>query len=126
MRKEEAKNALNLVIGNFSIKPYPVEVLFDSGATHLFIYARLVSKMQGTLTSGHSMLNIALPDGKMINYQELFADCPILIHSHELLTDLCRFKLIEFDIILDMDWLSKHQAQIDCLKLKITFEEIEG
>jgi len=49
------------------------------------------------------MLSIALPDGKMVNYQELFIDRPILIHSHECLADLYRFKLTEFDIILGMD-----------------------
>jgi len=34
-----------VVAGNFTIKTDPIEVLFDSGVTHSFIYARLVSKM---------------------------------------------------------------------------------
>jgi len=110
MRKEEAENAPNMVIGNFSIQTHPVEVLSDFGATHSFISARLVSKMQENLTSRHSMLSIALPDGKVVSCQELFVDCPILIHSYEFLADLYRFELTEFDIILGMDWLSKHQA----------------
>jgi len=36
---------------------------------------------------------------KMVNYQELFIDCLILIHNHEFLTSLYKFELIEFDII---------------------------
>ena len=119
MRKEEVEDAPNMVTGNFTITHH-VEVLFDSGVVHSFISARLVRKMQGTLMSRHSMLSIALPDGKMMNVQELFIDCPILIHSHDFLADLYRFELTEFDIILGMDCLSKHQAQIDCLKQKIT------
>ena len=120
MRKEEAENAPNVLIGNFTINTYPVEVLFDSSAMHSFISDRLVSKMQETLMSKHSMLSVALPDGKMVNCQELFIDYPILTHNHEFLADLYRFKPTEFDIILGMEWLSKHQGQIDCLKQEIT------
>ena len=94
------ENAPNIVTGNFSIQNHPVKVLLDSNATHSFISARLVSKMQGTLISRHSMLSVALPKGKMVNCQELFVDCPVLIHGCELLDDLYRFELIEFDIIL--------------------------
>ena len=46
--------------------------------------------------------------------------------QHELLADLYRFELNEFDIILGMDWLSKQQAQIDCLKQKITLRGPKG
>ena len=83
---------------------------------HSFISARLVTKMQGTLIFRPSMLSIVPPDGKMGNYQELFVDCPILIHSHEFVPDLYRFELSEFHIILGMNWLFKYQAQTDCLK----------
>jgi len=72
------------------------------------------------------MLSITLPDGKMVNCQELFVDYPILIHNHELLADLYRFELTEFDVILGMEWLSKHQAKIDCLKQNITLRRPKG
>jgi len=40
MRKEEVlEDAPNVEIGNFSIRTYPMEVLFDSGATYSFISA---------------------------------------------------------------------------------------
>ena len=61
-----------------------------------------------------------------MNCQELFVDCPILIYGSKLLADLYRFKLTEFDIILGMDWLSKHQAQIDCLKQNIILRGPKG
>jgi len=121
MTKEEVENVPNVVTPS---KPAPI--LFDSGATHSFTSTRLVRKMQGTLTSRHSILSIALPDGKVVNCQELFVDCPILVHNHEFLADLYRFELTEFDIILGMDWLSKHQAQIDCIKQKITLRGPKG
>jgi len=102
MSKEEAENAFNVVTGNFPIQTHPVKVLFDSGATHSFTSARLVRKMQGTLTSRPSILSIAPAKGKMVNCYELFVGCPILVHNHEFVADLYRFESTEFDIILVM------------------------
>jgi len=104
IRQEEAEDAPNVMTGNFIIKIYLAEVLFDFSATYSFISNRLVSKMQKTLMSRHSILSIALSDRKMVNCQELFIDYPILIHIHEFLADLYRFELTEFDNILGMNW----------------------
>jgi len=41
-KREEVENTPNTVTSNFSIKTHPVEVLFDSVATHSFIAAGLV------------------------------------------------------------------------------------
>jgi len=48
--------------------------------------------------------------------EELYEDCPIRMYGHGFLADLYRFKLTEYGAILRMDWLAKHQAQIDCPK----------
>jgi len=64
MTKEEVEDALNVMTGNFSIKTYPVEVLFDYGAIHSFIYAKLVSEIHRTLTSRHSMFSILFLMGR--------------------------------------------------------------
>jgi len=46
MRKEEAKDAPNVVTGTFSIRTQPVEVLFDLGATHSFISVKLIETFE--------------------------------------------------------------------------------
>jgi len=45
MRNEEAEDAHNVVTGIFSLLTQPVDVLFDSGATHSFISVRLVETL---------------------------------------------------------------------------------
>jgi len=120
MRKEEVEDAPNVITGNFSIRTHSVEILFDSGATHSFIYARLVETLWLVVTYRYSLSSIALSDGKVMSCRELFIDLPILIHGHDFLLNLYKFELTQFDIILGMNWLSKHQAHMDYLKLKIT------
>ena len=120
MRREEVEEALNMVTGNFSIRTHFVEFLFDFGAMHLFISARVVEMLWLVSMSRYSLLSITLLDGKVVDYRNLYIDCPIVIHGHGFLADLYKFELIEFDLILGMYWLSKHQAHINCLKRKIT------
>ena len=72
------------------------------------------------LTSRHSILSITLLDEKVVNCKELFISCPILIHRQEFLANLYKFELIEFNVILGIDFLSKYQAHIDWLNQIIT------
>ena len=46
----------------------------------------------------------------------MYKNCPIVIHDREFSVDLIALPFHEFDLILGMDWLSKHQAIIDCDK----------
>jgi len=50
-----------------------------------------------------SLLNIALLDRKMVNFQELFIDYSILIQGQDFLANLYKFELRKFDVILGMD-----------------------
>jgi len=45
MRKEEAKDASNVMIGTFSIQAQQMDILFDLGATHSFISVKLVETL---------------------------------------------------------------------------------
>ena len=41
-------------------------------------------------------------------------NCPVLIESIELLADLVLLDVMDFDVILGMDWLSQHFTTVDC------------
>ena len=46
----------------------------------------------------------------------VYKNCPLLVHDKEFSIDLIAFPFNEFDLILGMDWLSKHRAIVDCDK----------
>ena len=98
------------------LRTYPVKGLFDSDATHSFILGGLVETLLLVSTTRHSPLSMTLSDGKVVDYRDLYLDCPIKSIVMTFLVDLYKFELMEFNIILGMDWLSKHQTHIDCLK----------
>lgn len=49
-------------------------------------------------------------------------DCPISLEGKIIEADLIIFGLLGFDLILGMDWLSKHYAKIHCQRKEIVFD----
>ena len=46
----------------------------------------------------------------------MYKKCPLKVHDREFSVDLIALPFYEFDLILGMDWLSKHWAIVDCNK----------
>ncbi|XP_062075873.1 uncharacterized protein LOC133780001 [Humulus lupulus] len=46
---------------------------------------------------------------------------PISVEGREFLADLIELSIRDYDVILGMDWLSKHGATIDCRKKTVEF-----
>ena len=53
------------------------------------------------------------PLGHSVVVNKVYRDCAIRIREYEFLGDLIELSFREFDVILGMDWLSRHQAIID-------------
>ena len=77
MRKEEVEDTPNIVIGIFSMKTHPIEVLFDSSATHSFIFDGLIEILGLALVPKYSIICIGLSNKKAISCEELFMYYPI-------------------------------------------------
>ena len=50
----------------------------------------------------------------------MYRDCPIKIREYEFHGDLIELSFKEFDVILGMDWLSRHQVMVDCRMKRVT------
>ena len=61
-------------------------------------------------------MHVTSPLGHSVNVNIVYKNCPIIIHDREFSADLIVLPFCEFDLILGMDWLSKHRAIIDCDK----------
>ena len=58
------------------------------------------------------------PNSVVVN--RVYRDCPIRIREYEFPGDLIELSFREFDVILGMDWLSRHQVVVDCRMKRVT------
>ena len=61
-------------------------------------------------------LLVTSPPGHSVRVNHVYKNCPLLVHDREFSVDLIALPFHEFDLILGMDWLSKHRAIVDCDK----------
>jgi len=69
---------------------------------------------------------ISLPNGQAVECPILYKQVLIVIVEHEFTGNLIQFYMSEFNIILGMDWLTTHEANIDGRDLKVTLKDPEG
>ena len=103
-----------------SILGFEDSVLFDSGATHFFVsivFVRLSRLVVKTLETG---LAITTPVEKTVVCKCAIYECPVNICGRVLPTNLVVLLMFSYDIILGIDWLTRHSAVIDCARKQVT------
>jgi hypothetical protein len=107
------------VTGTTPILGFEASILFDSGSTHSLVsivFVRLSKLVVRTLEPG---LAITASVGKTVVYKSVVCDCPVSICGRVLLANLVVLLMFSYDIILRMDWLTRHLAVIDCTRKQV-------
>jgi hypothetical protein len=122
---EKAQEAKDVVLGTFLINSVPATVLFYSGASHSFITERFVTKHDVPRSFMKTHLLISSPNGEMKSTYV----CPqfnLKIGEIDFQADLVILTSSGIDVILGMDWLSKHDGIILCAKKSVLLTTPQG
>ncbi|XP_073041950.1 uncharacterized protein [Primulina eburnea] len=114
--QEEADNSNEVVTGTILLNKMRAYVLFDCGATHSFVSRRSPKKLKLEHDILSELLRVATPASKTIETHKVYRNCKICISKQTFEVELIQLNMVEFDIILGMDWLAKNHAIVDCQK----------
>ena len=95
------------------------KILFDLGATKSFISEDFLKNLNCEIQPLEKPLMIELANQDKIPVHKVYPHYEIDISGHLFPANLIPFQLGELDIILGMDWLSNHDARIDCKEKKV-------
>jgi hypothetical protein len=126
LSKQEADNTGTVITGTLSLQCVPVHVLFDSGASHSFISSSMARKLQLEPNPTPDAFAIGLPTGEVIRCPTMHRECPLVVGGETFSGDLVQFDLSEFDVILGMDWMTRHKAKLDCEKHEVILKDSKG
>jgi hypothetical protein len=114
---EDAQEAPDAIIGMILVNDNNSIMLFDSGASHSFVVATFVQKHNLPLSMLKKWMIVSFLGGDM-HARHVYPKVSILIGGRglEFLANLIALELRGIDIILGMDWLSKHSGLISCTK----------
>ena len=116
MKARGDQDAPEVIAGIVSLYGIEMHALIDPGSTHSYVFIEHVFDKMIVVEQLSYDMHATSPLGHSVNVNRVYKNCPIIIHDREFSTDLIALPFREFDLILGMDWLSKHRAIIDCDK----------
>ncbi|KAL0553629.1 hypothetical protein IC582_007529 [Cucumis melo] len=119
--KTEAERAGTVVTGTLPVLGHYTSVLFDSGSSHSFISSAFVLHARLEVEPLHHVLSVSTPSGECMLSKEKVKACQIEIAGHVIEVTLLVLDMLDFDVILGMDWLAANHAIIDCSRKEVAF-----
>ena len=101
-------------------------VLFDSGASHSFIAASVMIKLGLEVETLEEPLYVSSPLGIKARIGMICRGCELEISGTLLTVDLRIMDMLEFNVILGMDWLTAYRVVIDCERRRVTAYTQDG
>ena len=114
MKAREDQDAPEVIAGIFSLFDIEMHALIDPRSTHSYVCMEHVFDKVPAMEKLAYDMHVTNPLGHNVNVNSIYRNCPIIIQTREFLADLITLPFREFDLILGMDWLSKHQAIVYC------------
>ncbi|KAJ0681341.1 putative nucleotidyltransferase, Ribonuclease H [Helianthus annuus] len=110
----DAVNDPNVVMGKFLLDNIYVTVLFDSGADTSYMSVKMCQLLKRAPTLLPTKHVVELANGKSSEATHVVQGCNLILAGQAFSIDLIPIVLGSFDVVIGMDWLSQHQAEILC------------
>ena len=118
---QEADVAPEVMTGTIQVFDRDAYVLIDPGATHSFIFAKFVGQVNIEIQPIDYSMVVSLPTGDSLIVDKVYMGCRVIIEGHEFRANLVLLDIQDFNVILGMDWLSRHHATMDCFRKEVKF-----
>ncbi|XP_017406201.1 uncharacterized protein LOC108319548 [Vigna angularis] len=99
----------------------PCVVLYDSGATHSFVYEACAERLGFVVGELQCDLVVSTPASRLVKTSTVCSRCPIEVEGRRFRVNLICLPLQGPEVILGMDWLSANRILIDCGNKELIF-----
>ena len=117
--RQEADASLDVIIGMISVYDHDAYALVDPGVTHSFISMPFTERHQIESQPIDGRMVVSVPNGDTMISERTVLGSKLVIQNKDFPADLIVLGIHDFDIVLGMDWLSKHRATLDCYKKEV-------
>ncbi|GKF52795.1 putative reverse transcriptase domain-containing protein, partial [Tanacetum coccineum] len=123
---EEARQDPNIVTGTFTLNnPYAI-TLFDYGADYSFVSTTFIPLLGIEPSDFGFSYEIEIISGQLVKIDKVIKGCKLEIEGHEFDINFILFGSGSFNVIIGMDWLSNHKAEIICHKKVVRIPLLDG
>ncbi|GKC98278.1 putative reverse transcriptase domain-containing protein [Tanacetum coccineum] len=111
---EEARHNPNIMTGTFTLNNHYATTLFDFGADYNFVSTTFIPLLGIEPSSLGFSYEIEIASGQLVGINKIIRGCKLKIEGCIFNIKLIPFEHGSFDVIMGIDWLSRHKAEIVC------------
>nr|GEX03869.1 hypothetical protein [Tanacetum cinerariifolium] len=123
---EEARQDPNIVAGTFTLNNHFATTLFDSNADYSFVFTTFIPLLGLDPSELGFGYKIEIASGQLVQIDKVIKGCKLEIKGHVFDIDLIPFGHGSFVMIIGMDWLSNHKAEIICHEKVVRIPLLDG
>ena len=119
--RQNSEASPDVVTGILSVLSHPVYALIDPGSTLSYVTSLVAEKFNRTPEFLVKSFEVSTPVGESIIAKRVYRNCIVTVGGHDTLADLIELEMVDFDVIMGMDWLASCYAMVDCQAKKVSF-----
>ncbi|XP_049406228.1 uncharacterized protein LOC125869852 [Solanum stenotomum] len=123
MRQRDDQDGQDVFVGKFHLFGLCVFTLFDHGTTHSYICSSLLLPENVKFVRLNYNVLVESTLGYQVVCNRIYRDCSFVIQNLVFPADLIEMPFKDFDVIIEMDWLHKYHAVVDCRSKHVTFKD---
>ncbi|XP_070023200.1 uncharacterized protein [Nicotiana sylvestris] len=112
--RQTAEASLDVVTGILTIQSHDVYALIDPGSTLSYVTPFVAMEFGIEPDQLHEPFLVSTPVGESITAARVYRGCVVTVRGRNTMTDLIKFGMVDFDVIMGMDWLYSCFAKLDC------------
>ncbi|XP_070032769.1 uncharacterized protein [Nicotiana tomentosiformis] len=113
--RPKAESSYALITGIVPVCHRDVSVLFDPGSIYSYVFSYFSTYL--VVPRDYLIASVCV-DSVMVDH--VYHSCVVTIGSLETSLNLLHLDMVDFDVILGMDWLSPYHAILDCHAKTVT------
>ncbi|XP_070056332.1 uncharacterized protein [Nicotiana tomentosiformis] len=118
--RTEAVASEAIITGIITVCHRDASVLYDLGSTYFYESSYFASSLDMSRGSLSTHVYVSTPVGDSIMVDHVYSSCFVPIGVYETRGDLLLLNIMDFDVILGMDWWSPYHTILDCHAKTVT------
>ncbi|GKE57744.1 putative reverse transcriptase domain-containing protein, partial [Tanacetum coccineum] len=123
---DEARQDPNIVTGTFTLNNHFATTLFDSDVDYSFVSTTFIPLLGIEPSDLGFSYEIEIDSQQLVEIDKVIKGYNLEIKGHVFDINLILFGSESFDVIIGMDWLSNHKAEIICHEKVVRIPLLDG
>ncbi|XP_060182450.1 uncharacterized protein LOC132612133 [Lycium barbarum] len=120
--RQNAEARADVVTGTLTVFTFDVYALIDPGSTLSYVTPFVAKKFGIEPEKLYEPFEVSTPVGESLTVRHMYRGCPVLVYHRRTIADLAELEMVDFDVIMGMDWLASCYATVCCRTKVVRFE----